>query len=282
MSRQTRRLRPLHAILATALLPAAAAWAQPSQGPEEPRTWLTVEAMAGHWRMQTRGDTFDPFSPPATDGFLSGTRINTETDLGLPRNKLVAGIAFGRRIGQHWRIEVNHTTGKREGSAVLARSLTVDGRTYDAGTTLESRVGVSTLAILGGWSTQPAPGTEAGVLVGGQWVRVSRWFHTQGSSLDFASSNHETAPVPVVGAFAHHQLTPQWRLDGRLTASRSSNYQATAGVQWRAHRNLALGAAYRVTRHRLDVESITLIGWAGTLVVDATIHGPMFTVMAAF
>lgn len=273
------RPRPLQLLLACTLLHTASVNAQPSRGAEEPRTWLTLLGVAAHWQMQTRGDTTDYFGSGST---LPGTRISTEDDLGLPRRKAVAGIVFGRRIGQHWRVEVGHTTAQRQGSAVLSRELQVDGYVFAAGSTLESKIGLTTLSVLGGWSTTVGEATEAGVLLGGQWVRVSRRMWPKGTPPSEAGENADVAPEPVVGGFIQHPLAARWRLDGRVTASPGGNYQATAGVQWLAHRHGSLGLGYRVTRHQLDLESFTLIGPQSRIAVDAKIHGPILTATLAF
>jgi hypothetical protein len=134
-----------------------------------------LQGVAAHWQMQTRGDSFDFFG---SGGAVQGTPINTEDELGLPRRKPVVGLVVGRRIGQHWRIEVEHTQSQRQGSAVLGRELHVDGMAYAAGSTLSPRW-ADQLGVLGG-SPTVGEATEAGVL-GGQWVRVTRRLHTRGT-----------------------------------------------------------------------------------------------------
>lgn len=279
MSIKTTPARAFQLLAACTLLHTAAAVAQPSQGSDAPRTWLTLHGVAAHWQMQTRGDSLDFFG---AGGAVQGTPINTEDELGLPRRKPVVGVVLGRRIGQHWRIEVEHSQSQRQGSAVLGRDLQVDGMGYAAGSTLESKVGLTTLAVLGGWSTTVGEATEAGVLVGGQWVRVTRRLHTRGTPASLGSEGIETATEPVLGLFVQHPLAPPWRLDGRLTASPAGNYQATLGVQWLPNRHLCLGAGYRVTRHQLDVESFVILGLRSTMVVDAKVHGPLFSATLAF
>ena len=77
------------------MLLGAAASAQP-EAPTDNRTWLQLQATSATWRTQTRGDyTFGQQSTPS---------LQLESDVGLPQRATLAGIGFGRRIGQRWRI----------------------------------------------------------------------------------------------------------------------------------------------------------------------------------
>ena len=280
---------PLHArcakTLALSALLALAPWdraqAQPTPAPlAEPRTWLQLQAVAGTWQQRSRGDQSVLFG-----NTQNGTPFSAEDDLGLSRHRVLPGLVFGRLIGQHWQIEVEHSSARGTGTTVLSRELAVDGTVFPAGTTLRSDLGLSTLGVLGGWSGQAGPNTEAGVLLGGQWVSVSRRFRSAPGPANpnsQESSSSDVAPIPLLGFFGRHLLADGWRANGRITFSKSGNYQMTAGVQWQANRHLALDLGYRVTRHRLDVQSVSFIGCCDRLVLDARIHGPMLSTTLAF
>jgi hypothetical protein len=62
---------------------------------------------------------------------------------------------------------------------------------------------------------------------------------------------------------AHHRVT-------------AGNYRPRWGAV-AAAAQLSLGAGYRVTRHKLDVESFVILGFPSNMVVDAKVHGPMFS-----
>ena len=265
-----------------ALAPSGAVQAQPASAPAplaEPRTWLQLHAVAGNWQQRSRGDASVLFG-----NTQNGTPFSAENDLGLSRHRVLPGLMFGRLIGQHWRIEVEHNAARGAGTTVLSRPLAVDGAVFPAGTTLRSDLGLSTLGVQGGWSGWPGTSTEAGVLLGGQWVRVSRRFQSASSPSNPAleSGAADSAPLPVVGLFGRHLLAADWRTTGRFTFSKSGNYQMTASAQWQANRHLAVDLGYRVTRHKLDVQSVSLIGCCDRLVLDARIHGPMLSTTLAF
>lgn len=264
------------------LAPWHGAQAQPAPVPTplaEPRTWLQVQALAGSWQQRSRGDQSVLFG-----NTQNGTPFSAEGDLGLPRHRVLPSLVFGRLIGQHWRIEIDHSSARGKGTTVLSRELAVDGTVFPAGTTLQSDLGLSTLGVLGGWSGQVGPDTDAGVLLGGQWVSVSRRFFSATSSAGPAreSGASDAAPLPVLGFFGRHRLADNWRANGRITFSKSGNYQATAAAQWQANRHLALGLGYRVTRHKLNVQSVSFIGCCDRLVLDARIHGPMLSATLSF
>ena len=99
---------------AVLMLLGTAACAQ-SEAPTEPRTWLQLQATSATWRMQTRGDYY--FSRQ------SKPPLQLESELGLPERGTISGIAFGRRIGQRWRIELEHTSSRRRGGTLLQRDV---------------------------------------------------------------------------------------------------------------------------------------------------------------
>lgn len=286
LERSAWRTRCAMGLALLALAPWAAVQAQtasaaaPSVAQQaEPRTWLQVQAVAGTWQQRSRGDQSVLFG-----NTQNGTPFSAENDLGLSRHRVLPGLVFGRLIGQHWRIEIEHSSARGTGTAVLSRELAVDGTVFPPGTALRSDLGLSTLGVLGGWSGQAGPHTEAGVLLGGQWVRVSRRFQSAASPSNPAreSGAANSAPLPLLGFFSRHRLADDWRATGRITFSKSGNYQATAAAQWQANRHLALDLGYRITRHRLDVQSVSFIGCCDRLVLDARIHGPMLSAALAF
>ena len=287
-----RRLQSLAAAAVLALTGAAGTAGAQTDAPTqtatqtatEPRTWLQLQATSASWRMQTRGDYY--FSQQSTPP------LQLESELGLPEGGTISGIAFGRRIGQRWRIELEHTSSRRRGGTVLQREVAADGVLFRAGTPIQSDVKLSTLRVNGGVSLWMSPEAEFGLTFGGEWVELARRFEGSGVP-DFAppqqapsaqrTSSRDTAPIPVLGLYGHYAFAPAWRVTSRAEfgVGGASYRKLSAGVQWRATPHLALGAGYRQGSANLDV-LFGFIGCCTHLVLDYQAHGPALSLNLSF
>ena len=265
------------------LMLCTAASAQP-ESPAENRTWLQLQATAATWRTQTQGDY--------TFGQQSKSPLQLESDVGLPQRATIAGIGFGRRIGQRWRIELEYTTSQRKASTLLRREVAADGVVFGVGTALQSEVKLAALRVNGGVSLLMTGEAEVGVLFGGEWIEVSRRFEGSGvpdinnpqqAPSARRTDNKDVAPIPILGLYGHYALAPAWRLVGRAEfgVDGASYRKLQAGVQWRATPNLALGAGYRHASANLDV-LFGFIGCCTHLVLDYQAHGPALTLDLSF
>ena len=280
-----RRLRALSLAFSIALTLPTASWAQATPEPA-PRTWFQLQGVAATWKMRTAGN----------QGYANTVPFDAETDLGLPKHGPVPGLLFGRRIGERWRIEVDYSRGERSGSTLLAADRDIDSVRYAAGTRLDSTISLATLRITGGWSALMTPEAEAGVLIGGQSVRIGRQLSGQGQSVSvsppppglspqppqpIASHTRDYELMPVAGVYGKVQLAPAWHLAGRLSFSDRGNVNAQVTGQWRLNRHLALGLGYQHQRQNID--SVTcFIVCSSRVLLDTRIQGPMAMVEAAF
>ena len=270
---------PVRAFVCALLLATTSASAQDSLA-SEPRTWLQLHGTLGQWRLTTEGsDTF---------GFSTSTPLQAESQLGMKKQHGFAGVALGRRIGQNWRIELDRTSAKRSGSAVLASDLSSDGSTFARGTTLRSEISLTTLRINGGWSLLHTSEQEAGLIVGGQWVSVSRHFDGQqrqgvNTLTPVVASSSDVAPIPIIGGFGSFKLGSAWRLTGRLELGLGGDLhqQLQLGAQWQATPNLALSAGYRATRTDVDL-LFGFIACCSQVKLDYRVHGPSLGLELAF
>ena len=250
----------------------------------EPRTWLQLQATAATWRLQTRGDYFF--------GQQSAPPLQLESELGLPERGTIGGIAFGRRIGQRWRFELEHTTSRRRGSTLLRRDVAADGVTFKAGTPIQSDVKLATLRVNGGVSLLMSSEAEVGLSFGGEWVSLARRFDGSGVR-DFAppqqapsaqrTSASDIAPIPMLGLYGHYAFAPAWRVTGRaeLGVDGASYRKLNLGVQWRATPNLALGAGYRHASANLDV-LFGFIACCSRLALEYQARGPTLSLDLSF
>ena len=254
----------------------------PSQAQEAPRTWLQLQGAHDSWRFNSLG----PSGPSS---------LQSEAQLGLPRRKLDPGISIGRLIGQRWRIEVERTSARRAGQTLLAADTDINGVTFLGGAALETEVGWTTTQVLGGWTFWREDALEAGLRMGGQWLKVSQRFQGTGTVFNFTppgpvtsapgpreTRNDDVAPIGLFGLFGSWAPAPAWRVHARAEVGAPGIYrQVSVGAQWRANRHLALGLGYRHTRADLDV-LFGFIGCCSRLGVDSTMQGPTFSVELAF
>jgi hypothetical protein len=253
---------------------------------DEPRTWLRLHATGATWDVNSSSGVNFFNNPPSS--------ALEDSTLGLPQRKAIPGLGFGRRIGQRWRIELDYTTARRRGSALLAGDLQVEGIRYLAGTRIESDQTLATLRINGGWSFYQDPQLEAGLLIGGQWLRLSQRLSGTATFNTFVPPNpnpvpsaptplrtvsKDTAPVWSLGAWGSWAPADAWRLNAR--AEVGPVRELSVAAQWWWNRHLALGAGYRAIQGKVD-ERFCFISCGGQLKLDYRIHGPTLSVDLAF
>jgi hypothetical protein len=198
-----------------------------------------AEARKGRWGIYADGIylklTPDGQTGPLSLGPLRVSSFNVETEL----EGTIAEIGGFYRLGQ-WDISATGSSGAM---------LTLEG-------------------LLGLRYTELDVETRATGRVGGPFGLLSRRVNIDLSvSEDFVD--------PVVGARAHYQFNPDWRLSlrgdvGGFGVGSEFTWNAAATVSYRAWKNVDLLAGYRALSY--DVE----FGQGGGSVdLDATLHGPV-------
>ncbi len=259
-----KQLCPLALVAGSLCLPGVS-MAQGGPLGDEGRTWFSLYGTATSWSTTTRSDS----------GFVEnfrGTSVNVEDELGVQRRKAAAGLAFGRRIGENWRFEMDWTTSSRSGNTVLTRDIRVGTSVYTSGSPLRTTVNISGLRINGGRSLLRSDDLEFGVSFGGQWITISRSF---GSYID----SSDLAPLPILGVYGTWSPAPALQLTGRAEVGlRGGGYgQLTVAALWRATANFSAGLGLRHTQGNIDEQFIT-----STLVLDYRATGPQLLLNLSF
>lgn len=258
-------------LLALAMVPAAAQ--------DLHRTWFEPGATDARWRF-TNTD-----SPP----------LQAEEELGLPRRQVLQGLAFGRRIGERWRIEFDYGRARRAGSTTLTRDVQIGEDQFIAGTRLSSTQELQTLRVMGGWSWLQQPGHEFGLAIGGQWVRLDQRHEGTGVAAPPAPppqpapapgprvrDDSDVVPVGLFGLFGRWSPHPAWQLTGRFdigTTDRLRDLRLQAW--WRPTQHLALGLGWQHTAAELDVV-FGFIGCCTQVAADYRIQGPTLAARVSF
>ncbi len=171
-----------------------------------------------------------------------GTTASGEDDYGLSRTPPTWGLAFMKRIGESWRIDLEYLEQRRTADNVtLQRAINAYGGTLAAGSSVNTRMNLSALRIAGGYTLLRQDNTELGVSFGGV---ISRYdLNVKGklqTPLDESGANAEAS----LGLFASSALSPTLRLQGRFEVG-PRNRQVNVGAAWRLAANASLGANLR-------------------------------------
>jgi hypothetical protein len=94
------------------------------------RVWLQAIGHAAKIESTARID--ESFNGPR------GTTIDLERDLNQDDRKLVGNLAFGVRLGERWRLELEYLQLRRGGSAALPRAIRFDGVDFAQGAAMTS------------------------------------------------------------------------------------------------------------------------------------------------
>ncbi len=171
-----------------------------------------------------------------------GTTASAEDDYGLPRNKPAFGLAFARRIGENWRIDLEYLEQRRTADNIkLRRAINAYGGTYAAGTSVNTRMALTALRIAGGYTLLRQDATEFGVSFGG--IVSSYDLNVNGPTTFLLNESSANAQASL-GLYASSALSPTLRLQGRFEAG-PQNQQVNLGGSWRFAANASLGANLR-------------------------------------
>jgi hypothetical protein len=225
---------PMTATVAATLLLAASAHAQTPTALPELRTTFQLQGFLPRTTSTARVDDWLGGTP--------GTTASGEDDYGLARNKPAFGLAFMKRIGESWRIDLEYLEQRRTASNVpLRRAINGHGGTFSAGTAVNTRMALSALRIAGGYTLLRQDTTEFGISFGGI---VSSYDLTVNGPSTFLLDERSGDVQASLGLYASTAISPTLRLHGRFEAG-PQNRQLNAGGSWRFAANASLGANLR-------------------------------------
>jgi len=245
-------LRQPGGAVALGLLVSTTLWAQGQRVDREQRTWFELQAFVPRLETQLQVD-------PAFSGG-SGSLVEAEFDLGMPRNRAALGLGFGRRIGERWRFEADYLRLRRSGDAVLARSLQIGDTTYAAGDHVTTSTVFQFARIVGGVSFVQTDTVEFGAVFGGALprLRLDLRDDTLGA---FTTTWVAAGAVPLLGLFFSSKIAPGWQVSGRVEGGRldgSSFVNVSANVVWRVSPHIGLGAGLRLLKGHSQIDDLDI------------------------
>jgi hypothetical protein len=199
-------------------------------------------------------------------GGANGTQFDAENALGLPRRKTLASGLIGVRLGDRWRLEVEHFALNRSvRQFALTESVVIDDTTFPVSARVDTDFDSKITRVSGGVSFVKTDTAEVGLVIGAHVTNfefgVSGTFSAGGGApATFRREARDvTVPLPTVGLFGSVALAPGLSLNGRADAFSLSHrdidgrlLNLQANLTWHFTPNFGIGAGYRLTDYRIE------------------------------
>ena len=186
-----------------------------------------------------------------------GTSVSFEDDLNLADRKTMPTILGSVRLGERWKIEAEYFSLKRSGTRSISRTISWGDTSYPIGTSINSEFESAIYRLSGGYSFLKNDRQELGVVLG---LHVTDFAASLGTANLGTKKGDTLAPLPTIGLYGAYAMTPRWLLSGRVDyfSLKYGDYDgklanASAGVDYRFHRNFGVGLAYRYIDYDLTV-----------------------------
>ena len=198
----------------------------------------------------------------------------------LDDSKMTGAIQGIWRISKHFRFNFGYWAVNREETESSDQNYNIGGITIPAGSsvgaTFDSSMGIAAL----GWSFVANDTTEFGVDLGLAALGLKSELGASVPGLGSVSYTafDETYPLPTLGIYLDHALSPMWSIAGRLSGIGleigddfdGNVINASAGVEVRPWQNVGFGLAYLYSRADAQLNNVGV----DNINVDWTYQGP--------
>ena len=190
-----------------------------------------------------------------------GTELSLEDDLAFEDSPILPTLLLNLRLGERWRIEAEYLPLLRDQKVVYdGDPLDVGDITIPTGASVAGHFGSDTYRLSAGYSLLKTPRSELGAVLG---VHATEFDLRLAATLVDTSVDERDVllPLPTMGLYGNHALSPKWLLSGRVDLF-SMDYRqytghllnASASLDYQFARHLSLGVGFRRTNLRLEVD----------------------------
>lgn len=224
----------------------------------------------------------------SSDGAL-GSDVDFEQDLGFERNSVLPAFMAEWRPGDDWVVNGEYYRLGRSSAATLERDIVIGDTTYPVNGSVNAGFDSDIFRFTIGNRFFQRPNVEIGAAVGLHATDFTIFVEGEGrttnQSVSFRSENRSIfAPLPTIGLFLNARPGKKWQVNARFDwlSLRIDDYSGRlvnteASVSYSVHRNIDIGAMYRLVGYRVSVERED---WNGR--VDYQFHGPALFVQVGF
>jgi hypothetical protein len=266
------RRRVCSALVPLALIAALASSAALRAEPLDPKVELSLSLYDASFDSKVRLDS---------DVLGLGDRLDLERDLGVDSSSQVLRAEVGFRLGDRFRLDLDHVSFDRSGSNTLSREIQFGDVVYAGNASLEATVKSRHTGASLRFSFVKSPTSDVAVSLGGSWLDVSAALSgiavatangvPVGSTI-VAEKGEASGPVPLLGLHGAFWLGDRvrLRLDGRYfdldtflngyEGWSGSMTEYGVGADWFVLPWLAVSGGYAGTRIDADFDESDNIG----------------------
>lgn len=263
-----------NAVALALLLSGASAWAERSTD----QYWMHLEGFRPNISSYARADALETTRP--------GSEISFEDDLGFSDTKTLPSVLLGMRFLDHWRVDFQYYSLKRDSSRVIDREINWGDTVFPVSTQLSSNFDSSIYQLAVGYSFIQSTEAELGVAVGLHITDFKLALASAGTVNVAANAEAKDAlaPLPTLGIYGNYAFSPAFGVRARadLLSLKYGDYDGSLtnvelAFDWRFSPNFGVGVGYRYVDYDLEVTSSS---WNGA--VNYKFNGPFVFLEAAF
>lgn len=194
-----------------------------------------------------------PFFPSIDTSIKIGTQEQNFEDF-LDDSATTGAIKGVWRISKHFRLNFGYWAVDRDSTSALDTSVPIGPITVPAGTPIGASFDSSLASAALGWSFVSTDTTEFGVDLGlsALSLKSDLGASVPGFGTVSFTAFDETYPLPTIGVYITHALSPKWSISGRFGGIgldlgddfKGTVIDAIGAVEFRPWQNVGFGLAY--------------------------------------
>ena len=198
--------------------------------------------------------------------------IDLEGDFGLRKSDEIFSLDFGWRFGEKWQFEGQYFTASGARAVALEEDVTWGGVVFQAGTGVKAGQDFSLVRAFFARRFESSEKHEFGIGAGLHWLEFGAFIQGNiiignGDTAFRRESVKAVAPLPNVGAWYMHSLSPKLALTTRIDWFGASidEYDGTLvnaslGLNYQALEHFGVGLNYNVFELNVDIKKSN---WSG-------------------
>ena len=213
------------------------------------------------------------------DGSLVGVNepIDFNDEFGLDVSDETFALNFGWRYGKKWELSAQYFESSGSTSAVLEEDVEWGDIVFEQGTSVVAGQGFTLVRAFFARRFESNEQHEFGIGVGFHWIELSAFINGDvsiggGENTETRESARGSLPLPNLGIWYMHSISPKWAFKGRfdwLDASfdiySGTLTNAAFGLNYRLSNNFGAGLSYNLLD--LDV-TIRKSDWRGRAIIS--------------